>query len=73
MNRRINITDDSREEQVHVGHHPQSPLVLTREHVQRRLAGVVRRLARQFDCSREYNPEQDALLRARAIYEDLLE
>ena len=73
MNRRINITDDSREEQVHVGHYPQSPLILSREHVQQRLAGVVRRLARQFDCSREYNPERDNLLRAKAIYEDLLD
>jgi len=69
---RINIASDSREEQIPIGHHPQSPLILTRDHVQQRLAGVIRRLARTFDCSRE-NPERDALLRAKAVYEDLLE
>ena len=72
MTHRINIADDGREETIHIGHHPQSPLILTREHVQQRLAGVIRRLARKFDCSRE-NPERDALLRAKAVYEDLLE
>jgi len=70
---RINITDDSHSEAVHVGHHPQSPLVLTREHVQRRLDGVIRRLARKFDCSMPYDLERDNLLRAKAVYEDLLE
>ena len=79
MIHRINIVDGNPKSEVvrlRIGGcsfwNDRDELILTRDHVQQRLAGVIRRLARTFDCSRE-NPERDALLRAKAVYEDLLE
>ena len=80
MNHRINITEgdpSTKEVRVSLGNSSfwcdGTRVILTREHVRRRLDGVIRRLARKFDCTQPYDLEQDALLRAKAVYEDLLE